>query len=482
MSRYLIFAVWFLGMTANAQCFSDNVMDGFRDGIVYFENSAEAHRYRVLERELRRDAYMDGTLAGSGQYLEADIVSFSINVDVADKLKGILEELIGTLDASGESRLREGIRQALGLGLECPIDIADYNERINVVFSDAESEVVEFQSANNENLENLALRDYSSAISTIVRGLTTSGLVSGSLGRLERAEQQFRETEQDLRERSAEFRARREELLEEEREIARREEAARVCPWPIDTPSFATGPIYEVQLCLDAGVDPNVASEYFLSPLHVAARDNDDPAVIMALLEAGANPNAPMGALDRSGHHDMTPLFFAAFGNPNAAVILALVNGGADVNARDSREDTALWHAAQENDNPAVIDALIEAGADPNAQNIHGSSPLERAAASGNYSVAEALLRGGAEPNLRDNNGDLPLHYAVLNAARSGKIEIVRTLIEGGANPNARDAGGQTALHVAMRLDASEVVDILLAGGADPTLRDVSGNTPADVR
>ena len=462
MGRYLVVVLSLIGVAANAQCVDDEVLENFRAGIAYFENSAEAHRFTLLATELRRDAYEDGILSGSSEYLGAEIFSVSINVDVANRLIEILQELTEALDDLGDRNIRNAITQLLG----CSIDLSDYDARIDEVFAEAQTNVEEFQNNNDAILTDLDLRDYAYAIETIVGGGNVNRLVDNSLLTLEGAEERFRDTEQSLQERA----------------LARRAEAERVCPWPINTPAFAAGPIEEVQLCLDAGVDPNVASGYLVSPLHIAARDNDDPSVVTALLEAGAIPNASMAALDPDGHQNMTPLFFAALGSPNPDVIRALVNGGADVNARDSREDTPLWHAAQENDNPAVIEALIEAGADPNAQNIHGSSPLQRAAAAENQSVAAALLRGGADPSLRDNNGDLPLHYAVLNAARGGDIEIVRRLIEGGANPNGRDARGQTALHLAMSLSSSAVVDVLLAAGADPSLRDVSGNTPVDVR
>ena len=470
MGRYVVIALSLLGVAANAQCVDDEVLEDFRAGIAYFENTAEAQRLTLLARELRRDAYEDGILSGSSEYLDPDIFSFSTNVDVANGLMQILQELTEVLDDLGDRNVRNAITQLLG----CSIDLSEYDARIDAVFAEAQTNVEEFQNNNDAILTNLDLRDYAYAMETIVGGGNVNRLVDNSRLTLEAAEERFRDTEQSLQ-------VRRQERLEQEQALARRAEAELVCPWPTNSPAFAAGPIDEVQLCLDAGVDPNVASGYLLSPLHIAARDNDDPSVVIALLNAGADPNAPMAALDSNAHQNMTPMFFAAFGNPNPDVIRALVSGGADVNARDSRRATPLWHAAQKNDNPAVIDALIEADADPNAQDIQGTPPLHWAALV-NQGVVEALLRGGANPNLRDNFGDLPLHIAILNVATGGDVEIVHTLIEGGANPNGRDSGGQTALHVAMGLGNSAVVDVLLAAGADPSIRDVSGNTPADVR
>ena len=57
------------------------------------------------------------------------------------------------------------------------------------------------------------------------------------------------------------------------------------------------GGVEVVKALLDAGADPQARDEDDSSPLHLAAKSNDDPAVIEALLDAGATPNA----LDRNG-------------------------------------------------------------------------------------------------------------------------------------------------------------------------------------
>ena len=65
-------------------------------------------------------------------------------------------------------------------------------------------------------------------------------------------------------------------------------------------------------------------------PLHQAAGHNNNPAVITALLNAGANPNAR----DKSG---ATPLHWAARFNQQPAVIAALLDAGADTAAQDEK-------------------------------------------------------------------------------------------------------------------------------------------------
>ena len=53
---------------------------------------------------------------------------------------------------------------------------------------------------------------------------------------------------------------------------------------------FETAAVEQVRDCLNAGRDPNEQDPKGLTALHRAARDTYDPAVIEALLDAGANP------------------------------------------------------------------------------------------------------------------------------------------------------------------------------------------------
>ena len=67
---------------------------------------------------------------------------------------------------------------------------------------------------------------------------------------------------------------------------------------------FETATVDKVRDCLSAGEDPNVRDRQRLTALHRAARDTSDPAVIEALLDAGANPRVS----SRAGR---TPWYYA---------------------------------------------------------------------------------------------------------------------------------------------------------------------------
>ena len=146
---------------------------------------------------------------------------------------------------------------------------------------------------------------------------------------------------------------------------------------------------------------------------------------VKAALADGADPGAREDSLGD------TPLHRAARDNPNPSVITALIEAGADPGAHNRRGFTPL-HKAARNPNPSVITALIEGGADPGARGgVGGITPLHGAAAlNPNPSVILALIEGGADPGARDDAGRVPFDYAEKNVALKG-TEAYRLLKEG---------------------------------------------------
>ena len=106
----------------------------------------------------------------------------------------------------------------------------------------------------------------------------------------------------------------------------------------------------------------------------------------------------------------MTPLHRAAMFSTTPAIVTALVKAGADVNARAENGWTPL-HAAGTSKTPAIVTALVKAGADVNARNENGGwTPLHVAAGNSTTPAAvTVLVKAGAEVNARDENGATPL-------------------------------------------------------------------------
>ena len=187
-----------------------------------------------------------------------------------------------------------------------------------------------------------------------------------------------------------------------------------------------------IQALLDAGANVSARDPRGITPLHSAATLNDNPAVLLALLDGGADIEAKISGDELPGS---TPLHLAAMLNYNPettrilqeqsariprpaayyedpAVLQALLDAGADFNARDQFGQSPLHAAAAINPNPAVTNALLNAGADINVRDDIGLTPLHFAASSGYSEVIQALLDTGADFNARDSEGRTPLHDA----------------------------------------------------------------------
>ena len=171
---------------------------------------------------------------------------------------------------------------------------------------------------------------------------------------------------------------------------------------------FEAATLEQVTACLAAGTDVMATTDDGHTPLHYAAQLNADPAVVEALLAAGAelnagateNRHAPLHEAARYNKNPAvievllaaeadpvmqdgdgaTPLHWAAFGNPNVTVTEIFLTAGTEVDARSHNGRTPLHNTAGNNQNPAVIDLLLSAGADIEARDDDGFTPLHRAA------------------------------------------------------------------------------------------------------
>ena len=126
------------------------------------------------------------------------------------------------------------------------------------------------------------------------------------------------------------------------------------------------------------------------TPLHEAVAANADPAVTLALIQAGADVHASAD-LDRLFESAATPLHWAAAANANPAIIELLAAAGADLNAIAGSGRTPLHAAAMQN--PVVFPALLRLGADPTALDRDGKTPMDHAATNPWLEVLEAVAQ-----------------------------------------------------------------------------------------
>jgi len=253
------------------------------------------------------------------------------------------------------------------------------------------------------------------------------------------------------------------------------------------------------------------------TPLMYAARDNSLESA-QALVGAGADVNAT----DPDGS---TPLLIA-LANAHYDMADALLDMKADPNKSDSTGTAPLYTAIDMHtlapmvgrpspklvgtlEAPAIVTKLLKLGANPNAtlkrpslgrhhdlngdaSMGEGTTPLMRAARTGDVEMMRILLANGANPHLRRRDlgtalilaatgrgGGLPTGPSTIPGASN--LEAVKMLIAAGADVDAFNLTGQTALHVAAQRGVDPLVTELLDAGATIDLRDKQKRTPLDL-
>jgi ankyrin repeat protein len=251
---------------------------------------------------------------------------------------------------------------------------------------------------------------------------------------------------------------------------------------------------------LEAGADPGATTSAGVTALHLAAMSGS-AAAVAALLDRGAAVNA------REPAWSQTPLMLAAARGRTAAVKL-LLERGAD-HAATARTFDVLAAAAQDRQARAkrnqVLAALREAeGAtaraewQPSARQVQeavraslaveqqGATPAALANAAAATAADEARLAAQGGPGLDDDDpgytallGPQGGHTALLLAVREGYAEVVRALLDGGAGVNQVSAGDHTSPLLMAAINGQyDVAMLLIARGADPNLVSDAGAGP----
>jgi ankyrin repeat protein len=213
----------------------------------------------------------------------------------------------------------------------------------------------------------------------------------------------------------------------------------------------------------------------------VTAARKGDVAMARLLLEAGADPNLPLGARTTSaldialdkGNLEMVRLLLGKGARPTGRTLdLAVQTGNRDVvklvqeasgglaGGPKPGPESLIMAVAREN--LAGIELALESGVDVNARGEYGRRALSAAIRS--PEAVRRLLKAGANPNLPGVDDYLPLS----SAAAAGQLEVMRLLLEAGADIEGRWRGtGPTPLGYAVSSYGPKAVEFLLKAGAD---------------
>jgi ankyrin repeat protein len=223
--------------------------------------------------------------------------------------------------------------------------------------------------------------------------------------------------------------------------------------------------------------DVNLAQVDGMTALHWAVH-HDQPAIVVSLLAAKANPNV-------QNRYGVTPLSLACT-NGSDAIVQSLLDAGADANLALRGGETPLMTGARTG-RVAPVKALLAHGAKVDAALEQGQTALMWAAADGHVQVVEALIAAGADFRRQVDTGFTPMLFAV----RAGHTEVVRLLLKAGVDINAattptirpgnkQPRKGSSALTIAVENGRFELACLLLDLGADPSdMR--SGYTPLHI-
>jgi len=217
---------------------------------------------------------------------------------------------------------------------------------------------------------------------------------------------------------------------------------------------------------LDINAPCDAAVEDSASPLFAALRAGNARLTELIAGLPGVSLERSMPAYDAWSWATDAPL----------EVVRTFLRLFGDAAGRPDADGATLLHAAAED--PAgggkVELLLAHPGVDADARRADGTSPLYRAALTGDLAGLQLLLDRSADVNNRNADN---AWTALMVAAAAGRDEIVSTLLAQPAiEPDARGDRDQTALHLAAEAGHERVV-ALLAEHADVNAQESMGRT-----
>jgi ankyrin repeat protein len=240
------------------------------------------------------------------------------------------------------------------------------------------------------------------------------------------------------------------------------------------------GDIESAKAMLDSGVDINQTDVDGTTALVVSIM-NKRYTCAKFLLDRGANPNladdkgraALYAAVDmRNEDYSTLPNRKDDDPMPSLEIVKALLDRGANLNM-------ALTKSLPGRSGMDSGDTSLGAG----------TTPLMRAAFSGDATVMRILLAKGADPKLTTKDGTTVLMIAAgvgyrdkfTRGTEAEALECLKIAMAAGLDISQATTRGETALHGAANRGADSIVQFLVDHGAKLDVKSKQGYTPLDI-
>lgn len=198
------------------------------------------------------------------------------------------------------------------------------------------------------------------------------------------------------------------------------------------------GDLMTVRVLLKHKVDVDAETSAGITALHIAAKQGFADIVAELLLH-GAKTD--MLANDAKGC-SVRPLHCAVENN-NPAVVAALLDAGVDISVGRSysgRERVTCLHIAAMRQNVEILQKLLSVpNVDINACDSDNATALHIAARGGFVDVAQLLLHHGVDINIGMTSGQSSNQTALHCAVRYRQVELARMMLAAGADVNAAE-------------------------------------------
>ena len=180
------------------------------------------------------------------------------------------------------------------------------------------------------------------------------------------------------------------------------------------------GDAAEVRALLAKGADPNVRS--FANFPESELFNPSIPQRVGAFLLQQSLASMMSPTFFHHEEYGITNLYYPAM-DGNVDIVCALLEAGADPNAPCLNGLFPLYVAA-ETGSLAVVEELVKHGADVNKPSPKGCTPILNAADEGRVEIVRYLLEHGADPYIRDKTGV----NAIDTALKAGHVQVAQIM------------------------------------------------------